>query len=85
MKRKRRRRTTVAAIPGPAHPLRPHAEGYVGLRVREDAQTQDAEKAAFKAGYHCRWDRLAGEYGFDPAMAPGDPDGAYAAWLQQRQ
>lgn len=39
---------------------------------------------AFKAGYHCRWHREVGAYCFDPAMSPGDPDGAYAAWLASR-
>ena len=37
---------------------------------------------AFKAGYHCRWHREQGEYCFDPAMSPGDPDGAFQAWLR---
>lgn len=36
--------------------------------------------AAFRAGYHCRWHRDVGRYCFDPAMSPGDPEGAYAAW-----
>jgi hypothetical protein len=44
------------------------------------ASPADLEKA-FKAGYHCRWHRQQGLYCFDPAMSPGDPDGAYQAWL----
>jgi hypothetical protein len=39
-------------------------------------------EAAFRAGYHCRWHRDIGRYNFDPAMAPGDPEGAFAAWLE---
>ena len=46
---------------------------------------RDLERAgreeAFKAGYHCRWHNEQGFYRFDPAMSPGDPDGAYRAWL----
>jgi hypothetical protein len=38
---------------------------------------------AFKAGYHCRWHKAQGAYCFDPAMSPGDSDGAFAAWLSQ--
>jgi deoxycytidylate deaminase len=48
------------------------------------AAAPQEEEAAFKAGYHCRWHRDQGSYCFDPAMSPGDPDGAYAAWLNQR-
>lgn len=44
----------------------------------------DSIEVAFKAGYHCRWHREQGEYCFDPAMSPGDPDGAYAAWRKWR-
>jgi hypothetical protein len=44
------------------------------------ASPADIEQA-FKAGYHCRWHRQQGLYCFDPAMSPGDPDGAYQAWL----
>lgn len=40
------------------------------------------QEQAFKAGYHCRWHREQGVYCFDPMMSPGDPDGAYQAWLQ---
>jgi hypothetical protein len=42
----------------------------------------DREERAFKAGYHCQWVRDESRYIFDPAMKPGDPDGAYNAWLQ---
>jgi hypothetical protein len=40
---------------------------------------------AFKAGYHCRWHREQGSYCFDPTMSPGDPEGAYAAWLRESE
>lgn len=50
--------------------------------VSEDAAKLHAlVREAFNAGYHCNWDR--GKYRFDPAMRPGDPDGAYWAWWQQ--
>lgn len=48
----------------------------------------EAIEKAFKAGYHCQWIRdfdeegaFHGYYIFDPNMKPGDPDGAFAAWL----
>lgn len=44
----------------------------------------DEIEEAFKAGYHCRWHKETGKYNFDPAMAPGDPDGAYLDWLLYR-
>jgi hypothetical protein len=49
--------------------------------LRSPVQWVQEVEAAFKAGYHCRWHRDTGRYNFDPAMAPGDPDGAYTAWL----
>jgi hypothetical protein len=42
-------------------------------------------ETAFKAGYHCRWQRDGMRYTFDPALAPGDPEGAYAAWRKERK
>lgn len=42
-------------------------------------------KEAFTAGYHCRWHKERGVYSFDPQMAPGDPDGAFRAWLQSHE
>lgn len=41
-----------------------------------------ALEKAFKAGYHCVWIRKEKRYIFDPAMKPGDPDGAYRAWVR---
>lgn len=58
-----------------------------GLWVRvEDALAVEAETArleaqveqAFRAGYHATWTGDA--YTFDPALKPGDPNGAFAAW-----
>jgi hypothetical protein len=43
----------------------------------------EAVEAAFRAGYHCRWHKEQGAYCFDPAMSPGDPDGAFAAWRER--
>lgn len=61
----------------------------VGRRRREQKQAEgerdalrEAREAAFKAGYHCQWHRDIGRYTFDPAMSPGDVQGAYAAWLE---
>jgi len=45
----------------------------------EDDRAEEIERA-FKAGYHCQWLRHENRYIFDPAMKPGDPDGAFAAW-----
>lgn len=42
-----------------------------------DAKREDA----FKAGYHCQWIKSEMRYIFDPNMSPGDPDGAFKAWL----
>ncbi len=42
---------------------------------------EPALEDAFRAGYHCRWHKDTGSYCFDPVMSPGDPDGAFAAWL----
>jgi hypothetical protein len=39
----------------------------------------------FKAGYHCQWIRSEMRYIFDPAIKPGDPDGAFKAWLNWRR
>jgi hypothetical protein len=47
----------------------------------EVEQLRALVREAFNAGYHCNWGR--GKYCFDPAMRPGDPDGAYWAWWQQ--
>jgi hypothetical protein len=44
------------------------------------APLQRLIEQAFKAGYHCRWHKDQGYYCFDPAMSPGDPDGAFRAW-----
>ena len=47
---------------------------------RDLAAARAAEETAFKAGYHCQWLRDEGRYIFDPAMKPGDPDGAWLAY-----
>jgi hypothetical protein len=52
------------------------------LKVLQKLRTPERERRAFQAGYHCRWHRDQGFYCFDPAMSPGDPEGAYAAWLK---
>lgn len=44
----------------------------------------DEVKEAFKAGYHCRWNKQTGVYTFDPLLAPGDPDGAFEAWCTRK-
>jgi len=38
-------------------------------------------EAAFRAGYHCQWIKTERRYLFDANLTPGDPDGAYWAWL----
>lgn len=35
----------------------------------------------FRAGYHCQWIKNERRYIFDPLMKPGDPEGAYKAFL----
>lgn len=69
---------TVTACKGIASELR-------DLAVRQAAPSGDdaalREERAFKAGYHCRWHQGFRTYLFDPALCPGDADGAYAAWL----
>jgi len=52
-----------------------------GERIAFDLGVAAAREEAFKAGYHCQWIRAEMRYIFDPAMKPGDPDGAYQAWL----
>lgn len=47
--------------------------------------TSEKIEEAFKAGYHCRWHKELGEYYFDPAMSPGDPEGAYWAWMLKQR
>lgn len=53
----------------------------------------DEIEEAFRAGYHCQWVRpvkneqghwTGGIYIFDPLLKPGDPGGAYLAWLFHR-
>lgn len=39
---------------------------------------------AFKAGYHCQWIRHERRFKFDPLLKPGEPDGAFDAWLRQQ-
>lgn len=51
-----------------------------GLRAE-----QHLIEEGFKAGYHCQWIADEGRYIFDPAMKPGDADGAFAAWLMLRR
>jgi hypothetical protein len=62
-------------------------EAQLRLKVlRLERQLAEAHKAderiksAFRAGYHCTWNIDRAEFCFDPAMSPGDPDGAYEAW-----
>lgn len=62
--------------------LAAHVPSVTATADASDAQ--DSIEAAFKAGYHCRWHREQGAYCFDPAMSPGDPDGAFAAWQRLR-
>ncbi len=50
------------------------------LKAAPPAEGPTIEQA-FKAGYHCQWIRAGHRYIFDPAMKPGDPDGAFDAWL----
>lgn len=45
----------------------------------------DEIEEAFLAGYHCQWNKDLRTFIFDPAMSPGDPDGAYRAWLLTRR
>jgi hypothetical protein len=53
-------------------------------RIRFNLEAAEFQrKKAFKAGYHCRWHKDVGSYCFDPEMCPGDPDGAYKAWLRR--
>lgn len=49
-----------------------------------DQRLELARAEGFRAGYHCRWHKDQGAYTFDPALAPGDPEGAYAAWVAHR-
>ena len=50
---------------------------------RAHKDTRRAIEQAFKAGYHCQWLKDEMRYIFDPEMSPGDPDGAFRAWLVQ--
>jgi hypothetical protein len=60
-----------------------HLSGVVSVlaQVLDALDTLDLE-AAFKAGYHCQWDRVTQRYYFDAELKPGDPDGAYRTWLK---
>jgi hypothetical protein len=61
------------------------ASDEVTRRLQAEAQLQaqdEALEAAFRAGYHCVWTVTHG-YTFDAEHRPGDPDGAYAAWLRR--
>ena len=49
------------------------------IAALHSAREQQIE-TAFKAGYCCQWVQGACIYIFDPAMKPGDPDGAFNAW-----
>ncbi len=46
------------------------------------ASVEELEQA-FRGGYHCQWIKDDRRYIFDPAMSPGDPDGAFRAWLME--
>ena len=71
--------------PGCADCLRQRVSAIeTALSEAEQRGAQRAQEAAFRAGYHCRWHKEQGAYCFDPAMSPGDPDGAYTAWLRER-
>jgi hypothetical protein len=60
------------------------AEAEVSALSARLAAVEREREEAFKAGYHCQWIGAEMRYIFDPAMKPGDPDGAYAAWLTDR-
>ena len=47
--------------------------------ARDQVERAKEIAAAFKAGYHCHW--TGTEYVFDPGFKPGDPNGAFAAYL----
>jgi hypothetical protein len=46
-----------------------------------DNRIAELIRAAFVAGYHAQWIRDQQRWIFGPAMKPGDPQGAFHAWL----
>jgi len=50
-------------------------------RTMSQQDVRRAVEQAFKAGYHCQWLKDEMRYVFDPQTSPGDPDGAFHAWL----
>lgn len=62
---------------GTVHPLLKNVD------MNDNVAVWRAFEEAFKAGYHCQWIRSEHRYIFDPLMSPGDPDGAFAAWIDR--
>lgn len=74
-----------AAVSAVQAPERDQADAARSVDSRADLsvlQVGGLTERAFRAGYHCQWSRSERRYIFDPAMTPGDPGGAYRAWLE---
>jgi hypothetical protein len=59
--------------------------GLPPMMAPADGWLRKALEDAFRGGYHCAWMIELGRYSFDPALKPGDPDGAWRAYCAARQ